>query len=82
MLTCGTINLHFAEEIDLYRWLVDHIENFPTEITLVLPKLLEGKIDAKPLIDGSTLSQVRYMKNINLNYKFSTEISELCQFGP
>lgn len=48
----------FAEEIDLYRWLVDHIDNFPTEITLVVPKLIEGKVEAKPFIDGVTRLQV------------------------
>lgn len=48
----------FADEIDLYRWLVDHIDNFPTEITLVVPKLIEGKVDARPFIDGSTRLQV------------------------
>ncbi|KAL0551143.1 hypothetical protein IC582_010225 [Cucumis melo] len=46
------------EEIELYKWLVDHIDNFPTEITLVVPKLIEGKFDAKPFIDGSTKLQV------------------------
>lgn len=46
------------DEIDLYRWLVDHIDNFPTEITLVVPKLIEGKVDARPFIDGSTRLQV------------------------
>ncbi|KAG6593861.1 Protein SIEVE ELEMENT OCCLUSION B, partial [Cucurbita argyrosperma subsp. sororia] len=46
------------EEIDLYRWLVDHIDNFPTELTLVVPKLIEGKVEAKPFIDGSTRLQV------------------------
>ncbi|XP_004150407.1 protein SIEVE ELEMENT OCCLUSION B [Cucumis sativus] len=46
------------DEIDLYRWLVDHIDNFPTEITAVVPKLIEGKFDAKPFIDGSTKLQV------------------------
>ncbi|XP_022138360.1 protein SIEVE ELEMENT OCCLUSION B-like [Momordica charantia] len=46
------------EEIDLYRWLVDHIENFPTEIPLVVSKLVEGKIHSKPFFDGSTLTEV------------------------
>lgn len=51
-------NIYVAEEIELYKWLVDHIDNFPTEITLVVPKLIEGKFDAKPFIDGSTKLQV------------------------
>ncbi|CAK9329155.1 unnamed protein product [Citrullus colocynthis] len=46
------------DEINLYKWLVDHIDNFPTEITLVVPKLIEGKVDARPFIDGSTRLQV------------------------
>lgn len=53
-----------ADEIDLYRWLVDHIDNFPTEITSVVPKLIEGKVDAKPFIDGSTRSQVPSYTNL------------------
>ncbi|XP_038907044.1 protein SIEVE ELEMENT OCCLUSION B-like [Benincasa hispida] len=46
------------EEVDLYRWLVDHIEHYHTDITLVISKLLSGKIETKPLIDGSTLREV------------------------
>ncbi|KAG7026202.1 Protein SIEVE ELEMENT OCCLUSION B, partial [Cucurbita argyrosperma subsp. argyrosperma] len=46
------------EWIDLYRWLVGHIHNSPTRITLVLAKLIEGKVEAKPFIDGSTRLQV------------------------
>nr|AFN06074.1 sieve element occlusion protein 1 [Cucurbita maxima] len=46
------------EEVDLYRWLVDHIEHYRTDITLVVPKLLSGKTETKPLIDGSTLREV------------------------
>ncbi|KGN61638.1 protein SIEVE ELEMENT OCCLUSION B [Cucumis sativus] len=46
------------EEVDLYRWLVDHIEHYQTDITLVLPKLLSGKPETKPLFDGSSLKEV------------------------
>ncbi|XP_023006705.1 protein SIEVE ELEMENT OCCLUSION B-like [Cucurbita maxima] len=44
-------------EINLFRWLIDHIDLFPTEITLVVSKLLEGKVNAKPLINCSTLME-------------------------
>ncbi|XP_022138395.1 protein SIEVE ELEMENT OCCLUSION B-like [Momordica charantia] len=47
------------EELNLYRWLVDHIDQFPTEITLVVSKLLEGKTNAKPLINGLTHKEER-----------------------
>ncbi|CAK9329151.1 unnamed protein product [Citrullus colocynthis] len=47
------------EEINLYRWLIAHIDQFPTDITLVLSKLLEGKANAKPLINCSTLREER-----------------------
>ena len=47
-----------TEEVDLYRWLVDHIEHYQTDITLVLPKLLSGKPETKPLFDGSSLKEV------------------------
>ena len=47
-----------TEEVDLYRWLVDHIEHYQTDITLVLPKLLSGKPETKPLIDGTTHREV------------------------
>ncbi|KGN61636.1 protein SIEVE ELEMENT OCCLUSION B [Cucumis sativus] len=47
------------EEINLYRWLIDHIDQFPTEITLVVSKLLEGKPNAKPLINCSTFNEER-----------------------
>ncbi|CAK9329152.1 unnamed protein product [Citrullus colocynthis] len=46
------------EEINLYKWLVDHIENFPTELALVVSKLIEGKNEARPFIDGSTKRKV------------------------
>lgn len=47
-----------AEEVDLYRWLVDHIEHYHTDITLVIPKLLSGKPETKPLFDGTALREV------------------------
>ena len=59
-----------AEEIDLYRWLVDHIDNFPTELTLVVPKLIEGKVEAKPFIDGSTRLQVFALQFYSTNEHF------------
>ncbi|XP_004150405.2 protein SIEVE ELEMENT OCCLUSION B [Cucumis sativus] len=46
------------EEINLYKWLVDHIDNFPTELHLVVSKLLEGKNEATPFIDGTTKRKV------------------------
>ncbi|XP_022138379.1 protein SIEVE ELEMENT OCCLUSION B-like [Momordica charantia] len=46
------------EEINLYKWLMDHVDNFPTELSLVLSKLIEGKMEAKPFIDGSTRKKV------------------------
>ncbi|XP_022959050.1 protein SIEVE ELEMENT OCCLUSION B-like [Cucurbita moschata] len=52
------------EEVDLYRWLVDHIEHYHTDITLVMSKLLSGKIEAKPLIDGSTLREVSIQESL------------------
>ncbi|XP_023547575.1 protein SIEVE ELEMENT OCCLUSION B-like isoform X2 [Cucurbita pepo subsp. pepo] len=46
------------EEVDLYRWLVDHIEHFHTNIALVVSKLLSGKPETNPIIDGSTQKEV------------------------
>ncbi|XP_038875883.1 protein SIEVE ELEMENT OCCLUSION B-like [Benincasa hispida] len=46
------------EEVNLYRWLIDHIEHYHTDITLVIPKLLSGKPETKPLIDGTTHREV------------------------
>ncbi|XP_023000470.1 protein SIEVE ELEMENT OCCLUSION B-like [Cucurbita maxima] len=42
------------EEVELYRWLVDQTDHFPTDITLFLSKLIHGKHKARPLINCST----------------------------
>ncbi|KAE8651826.1 protein SIEVE ELEMENT OCCLUSION B [Cucumis sativus] len=42
------------EEVELYRWLVDQTDHFPTDITLFLSKLIDGKHKARPLINCST----------------------------
>ncbi|XP_022930371.1 protein SIEVE ELEMENT OCCLUSION B-like [Cucurbita moschata] len=47
------------EEIKLYKWLVDHIENHPSQLSGVVSKLIEGKNEATPFIDGSTHRKVR-----------------------
>lgn len=60
----------YAEEINLYRWLIDHIDQFPTDITLVISKLLEGKVEAKPLINCSTLKEVSHTYTFFFIYIF------------
>lgn len=51
-------HLHFIreqqEEVELYRWLVDQTDHFPTDVTLFLSKLIDGKHKARPLINCST----------------------------
>ncbi|KAG6574941.1 Protein SIEVE ELEMENT OCCLUSION B, partial [Cucurbita argyrosperma subsp. sororia] len=46
------------EEVDLYRWLVDHIEHYHTGIPLVISKLVGGRPETNPIIDGSTQKEV------------------------
>ncbi|CAK9329147.1 unnamed protein product [Citrullus colocynthis] len=53
------------EEVDLYRWLVDHIEHYHTDITLVIPKLLSGKPETKPLFDGTALREVSVQESLS-----------------
>ncbi|XP_023515202.1 protein SIEVE ELEMENT OCCLUSION B-like [Cucurbita pepo subsp. pepo] len=52
-------------EVDLFRWLVDHIEHYHTDITLVVSKLLSGKTETNPLIDGSTLREVSVQESLS-----------------
>ncbi|XP_023000471.1 protein SIEVE ELEMENT OCCLUSION B-like [Cucurbita maxima] len=52
-------------EVDLFRWLVDHIEHYHTDITLVVSKLLSGKTETNPLIDGSTLREVSIQESLS-----------------
>lgn len=58
-----------TEDVDLYRWLVDHIEHFHTNIALVVSKLLSGKPQTNPIIDGSTQKEVKVLKSSNTNIK-------------
>ena len=51
-----------TEDVDLYRWLVDHIEHYHTAIPLVFSKLISGRPETNPLIDGSTQKEVKVEK--------------------
>ncbi|KAG6574937.1 Protein SIEVE ELEMENT OCCLUSION B, partial [Cucurbita argyrosperma subsp. sororia] len=76
------------EEVELYRWLVDQTDHFPTDVTLFLAKLINGKHKARPLINCSTqleehieefMKEKKLILIVSRSLNFSREDLEILQ---